>query len=163
MKLHPDNFQPAFWQALKPWSIGLGVSLLLSHASVGGAAPVPQADPATDPNTGFTGVQVPYTSIKPINGQIRIHFINETGSPIDYQVIGDTQYRSLPGRSQMTLEKLRLPTTFTFRRADNGFLQVALTSDSSTGTLTLQVRETADFGADRTSVYVDQNGRVYLN
>jgi hypothetical protein len=118
----------------------------------------------TDPNTGFTGVQIPYSSIKPVNGKVTIHFINETGSQIDYQVIDDTEYRSLPGRSQMTLENLNTPTTFTFRRADNGFLQVTLQPDSpKAGVLTMRVRETPDFAADRTSVYIDQRGSVYLN
>jgi hypothetical protein len=116
-----------------------------------------------DPNTGFSGVQIPYTSIKPINNQVNIRFINETGSAIDYQVVGDTQYRSLPGRSEMTLEKLSVPTTFTFRRADNGFLQVTLQPNSPAGTLVMRVRETPDFSVDRTSVYIDQNGQVYLN
>ncbi|MBW4467404.1 MAG: hypothetical protein KME07_18415 [Pegethrix bostrychoides GSE-TBD4-15B] len=118
----------------------------------------------TDPSTGYTGVQIPYSSITPVNGRITIHFINETGSAIDYQVIDDTEYRSLPGRSQMTLENLTTPTTFTFRRADNGFLQVTIQPDSpKAGTLTMRVRETPDFAADRTSVYVDQRGSVFLN
>lgn len=116
-----------------------------------------------DPNTGFTGVQIPYASITPANGRVDIRFINETGSAIEYQVIGDTEYRSLSGRAEMTLENLRLPTTFTFRRADNGFLKVTLYPDSSTNTLTLRVRETPNFSEDRTSVYVDQSGGVYLN
>lgn len=118
----------------------------------------------TDPNTGFTGVQIPYTSVTPVNGKVTIHFINETGSAIDYQVIDNTEFRSLPGRSQMTLEKLPTPTTFTFRRADNGFLQVTIQPNSpKAGTLTMRVRETPDFATDRTSLYVDQRGGVYLN
>lgn len=127
----------------------------------------PQTNPQTiaqvDPNTGFTGVQVPAAAVKPVNGTVDIYFINETGATIDYQVIGDTQYRSLAGRSEMRLENLKIPTTFTFRRADNGFLQVSLYPNSPTGTLTLRVRETADFAADRTSVYIDEKGGVFLN
>lgn len=122
------------------------------------------AQTETDPSTGYTGVQIPYSSITPVNGKVTIHFINETGSAIDYQVIDNTEYRSLAGRSQMTLQNLATPTTFTFRRADNGFLQVTLHPDSpKAGTLTMRVRETPDFAADRTSVYVDQRGSVYLN
>lgn len=115
------------------------------------------------PNSGFTGVQVPYSSITPIRGKVNIRFVNETGSAIDYQVIGETEYRALPGRSEMTLENLPLPTTFTFRRADNGFLQVTLYPNSETGTLTMRVRETPNFVEDRTSVYVDSMGGIYLN
>jgi hypothetical protein len=158
---------------------GAGLVLVSSAAFCAGWAlpvevaqtPIPQptaqptAQPVAqyDPNTGFSGVQIPYTSITPVNNRVNIRFINETGSAIDYQVVGDTQYRSLPGRSEMTLEKLSVPTTFTFRRADNGFLQVALQPNSPSGTLVMRVRETPDFALDRTSVYIDQTGQVYLN
>jgi hypothetical protein len=164
MDFQLSNFQVRGWRWLV--SLALGSSLIL-NAALCQARPraTYTSAPGTqvDPNTGFTGVQVPYTSIKLTNGRFKIRFINETGSAIDYQVIGDTGFRSLPGRSQMALENLRTPTTFTFRRADNGFLQVALSPDSKTGVLTMRVRETPDFATDRTSVYVDQNGSIYLN
>lgn len=144
------------WAAV---TLGLGFGLL-----AGLPWPHPVAVAQTDPNTGFTGVQVPSTAVTPVDGKVTIHFINETGSAIDYQVIDRTEYRSLPGRSRMTLQNLATPTTFTFRRADNGFLQVAIQANSpKAGTLTLRVRETPDFAADRTTVYVDQRGSVYLN
>lgn len=141
-------------------------SILLSQSPVAQANQPSQANQIAqaDPNTGFTGVQIPFTSITPVNGRVTIHFINETGSAIDYQVIDDTEYRSLPGRSQTSLDNLPTPTTFTFRRADNGFLQVTVQPDSpQAGSLTMRVRETPNFAADRTTVYVDQHGSVYLN
>jgi hypothetical protein len=149
------------------WLVGLGLwsSLVgvIASTGLGDALALPNQIAQVDPNTGFTGVQIPYTSVTPASGKINLRFINETGSAIDYQVIGDTQYRSLAGRSEMTLENLRLPTTFTFRRADNGFLKVTLYPDSSTSTLTMRVRETPNFAEDRTSVYVDPSGGVFLN
>ncbi|QYO67867.1 hypothetical protein [Leptolyngbya sp. 7M] len=154
----------------RSWLLGLsGVTLvgcLGNNLSWALPAATPAPAPAiaqSDPNTGFTGVQIPYTSVTPVNNRVNIRFINETGSPIDYQVIGDTQFRTLPGRSEMTLERLSVPTTFTFRRADNGFLQVTLHPNSPRGTLVMRVRETPDFATDRTSVYIDQGGQVYLN
>lgn len=147
-------------------SVGVScISLVLGSSAVTGSgwALPTDAIAQVDPGTGFTGVQTPFTSITPVNGRVDIRFVNETGSAIDYQVIGDTEYRSLPGRSEMRLENLHIPTTFTFRRADNGFLQVTLNPDSPTGTLTMQVRETPNFAADRTSVYIDQKGNVFLN
>lgn len=163
------NFQRWHRGSRVQWLIGWGLcGSLMGVATSTGLSAVALPDALTqiaqvDPNTGFTGVQIPYTSITPANGRVNLQFINETGAAIEYQVIGDTQYRTLSGRSEMTLESLRLPTTFTFRRADSGFLKVTLYPDSSTGTLTLRVRETPDFSEDRTSVYVDQTGGVYLN
>ncbi|MCU0523281.1 MAG: hypothetical protein MUF72_00485 [Elainella sp. Prado103] len=144
------------------WLLLLGVSSLTIGTTLLPAAPTAIAQ--VDPNTGFSGIQIPSTSISPVNGAVRIHFINETGSAIDYQVIDDTEYRFLPGRSQMTLEGLRLPTTFTFRRADNGFLRVTLYPNSpEPGDLTMRVRETPSFAEDRTTIYVDERGKVFLN
>ncbi|MFM7426611.1 MAG: hypothetical protein ACKO7W_16715 [Elainella sp.] len=143
--------------------LGLGFGVCLAGSLLALAQPTATVA-QTDPNTGFSGVQIPYTSMTPVNGKVTIHFINETGSAIDYQVIDDTEYRSLPGRSQMSLDNLPTPTTFTFRRADNGFLQVTVHPDTpKAGTITLRVRETPSFAEDRTTLYVDQRGKVFLN
>jgi hypothetical protein len=143
--------------------LGLGFGVCLASGMLTLAQPTATVA-QVDPNTGFSGVQIPYTSITPVNGKVTIHFINETGSAIDYQVIDDTEYRSLPGRSQMSLDNLPTPTTFTFRRADNGFLQVTVHPDTpKAGSITLRVRETPDFATDRTTLYVDQRGKVFLN
>ena len=166
--MNPQLSVQAFRSFLLPATARLA-SLALIGLLVGWSAEpqiaAAQSDPAqSDPNTGFTGVQVPYTSVTPVNGRVTIHFINETGSAIDYQVIDNTEYRSMPGRSQISLKNLTTPTTFTFRRADNGFLQVTIQPNSpKSGSLTLHVRETPDFAADRTTVYVDRRGGVYLN
>lgn len=151
-------------QFSKSWRMGLCFLGGIAISSVLFGAALPTATAQVDPNTGFTGIQIPYTSIDPVHGEVKIHFVNETGSAIDYQVIDDTQYRSLSGRSKMTLEKLKLPTTFTFRRADNGFLRVTLYPNSpEPGTLTMRVRETPNFSEDRTTIYVDERGKVFLN
>ncbi len=148
----------------KSWRFGFACLSSLAVSSVLFGIALPTAIAQVDPNTGFTGIQIPYTAVAPTNGAVKIHFVNETGSAIDYQVIDDTQYRSLPGRSQMTLDNLKLPTTFTFRRADNGFLQVTLYPNSpEPGTLTMRVRETPNFSDDRTTVYIDEQGKVFLN
>ena len=108
--------------------------------------------------------QKPVTAMTPVNGKINIHFVNGTGAAIDYEVVGQTQSRTLAGRSEMALQDLTLPTTFTFRRQDKGFLLVTLQENNPVpGTLTLNVQETPDFTADRTSLYVDQSGNVFLN
>lgn len=102
--------------------------------------------------------------VRPAGGKVNIRFINETGAAINYEVIGETQYRTLAGRSQMLLENLPVPTTFTFRRADFGLLQVSLQGNApASGTLTVRVRETLDFALDRTTIHVEPSGGVVLN
>jgi hypothetical protein len=104
----------------------------------------------------------PDTAINPQNGKVNIRFVNETGTNIEYQVISDTEPRVLAGRQSMVLEGLPVPSTLTFRRQDFGFLQVSYQRDVP-GTLTVTVKETPDFGSDRTSIYVDPTGKVFFN
>jgi hypothetical protein len=105
----------------------------------------------------------PDTAINPQNGKVNIRFVNETGTNIEYQVISDTEPRVLAGRQSMVLEGLPVPSTLTFRRQDFGFLQVSYQRDLPSGTLTVMVKETPDFGSDRTSIYVDPTGKVFFN
>jgi hypothetical protein len=120
--------------------------------------------PSTTPPSSTSPLVPPDRVMTPINGQVSIRFVNQTGAVIDYQVIDTTEYRTLAGRSELTLQGLAVPTTLTFRRQDKGFLQVTLAENQpAPGTLTLTVQETSDFTADRTSVYIDAKGGVFLN
>lgn len=125
---------------------------------------IPRQAPAAAPATPDTAQpeQPPVASLTLVDGKFNIRFVNETGAAIEYQVIGQTEYRTLGGRSEISLQDLTTPTTFTFRRKDSGFLDVSLQSTAG-NTVTMLVRETSDFRADRTSLYVDRQGRVFLN
>lgn len=163
-------FSP-FAPVLRRWSscsrtsrflIGLIGGFVLSLLLLGSGWVSAPVQAQTGPGT--LGVPIPYTAMTPLDGRININFVNETGSAIEFEVLGDTEYRSLSGRSQMSLQGLGLPATFTFRRVDNGFLLVALHPNSpQAGTLSMRVRETANFSEDRTTVFVDELGRIYLN
>lgn len=121
-------------------------------------------DPTSPLPSSTSPIVPPDTYMTPVNGQVSIRFVNLTGSAIDYQVIDTTEYRTLAGRSEMILKGLPVPTTLTFRRQDKGFLLVTLTENQpEVGTLTMTVRETPDFTADRTSIYIDLAGGVFLN
>lgn len=146
------------------WRMTLAEGLAASLFAL--AIPLPSIAQFTTPTppSSTSPVLSPDAVMTPVNGQVNIRFVNQTGAAIDYQVIDTTQYRTLGGRSTMTLQGLSLPTTLTFRRQDKGFLQVMLTQNSpEAGTLTIVVKETPDFAIDRTSLYVDQDGGVFLN
>jgi hypothetical protein len=101
--------------------------------------------------------------VTPTDGRVTVRLVNQTGAPISYQAIGDTAPRSLEGKSNVTLQGLRTPTTVTFRRQDGGLLMVTPVPSSNQGVLELTLRETADFAMDRTTVTIEQNGAAYLN
>ena len=134
-------------------------------------APHAQAPALPSPNPPSSAIpdsatpdQKPVTAITPVNSKVTIRFINQTGAAIDYEVLGQTQSRTLAGRSEIALQELTLPTTLTFRRQDKGFLLVTLQENNpAPGTLTLTVQETPDFTVDRTSLYIDKAGNVFLS
>jgi hypothetical protein len=101
-------------------------------------------------------------AVSPSDGRVTIRLINNTNAPISFQAIGDTQIRTLAGRSEIALQGLRIPTTVTFYRQDRGLLMVTPKSSES-GVLEVTMQETTDFAMDRTALRIENNGSVYLN
>jgi hypothetical protein len=99
----------------------------------------------------------------PVNGKVSIRFVNGTGADIEYQVVGDTEYRTLAGNAEMTLKDLPVAATLTFRRKDSGLLRVQFRADDPTGTIVVNVGATTDFALDRTTLYIDQQGKIFFN
>jgi hypothetical protein len=105
----------------------------------------------------------PDSAMTPVNGKVSIRFVNETGAEIEYQVVGDTEYRTLAGNAEMTLKDLPVAATLTFRRKDSGLLRVQFRADDPTGTIVVNVGATTDFALDRTTLYIDQQGKIFFN
>jgi hypothetical protein len=105
----------------------------------------------------------PDSAMTPVNGKVSIRFVNGTGADIEYQVVGDTEYRTLAGNAEMTLKDLPVAATLTFRRKDAGLLRVQFRADDPTGTIVVNVGATTDFALDRTTLYIDQQGKIFFN
>jgi hypothetical protein len=102
-------------------------------------------------------------TVSPTDGRVSVRLVNQTNAAIVYQVIGDTQLRTLAGRSEVMLQGLRTPTNVAFYRQDRGLLMVRPQGSSQNGMLDVTLQETADFAMDRTSMRIENNGAVYLN
>lgn len=102
-------------------------------------------------------------TVSPTDGRVSVRLVNQTNAPIVYQVIGDTQLRTLAGRAEVMLQGLRTPTNVAFYRQDRGLLMVTPQGSSQNGTLDVTLQETTDFAMDRTSMRIEKNGAVYLN
>ncbi len=108
--------------------------------------------------------QPPIAILSPTNGSVEVKLSNKTGADIVYQVIGDTQVRVLSGRSDVTLQDLKLPTNIAFYRRDRGFLLVSPKVPTvALNTIELTLTETTDFATDKTALSIESNGEVYLN
>ncbi|MBW4470858.1 MAG: hypothetical protein KME45_10720 [Stenomitos rutilans HA7619-LM2] len=108
--------------------------------------------------------QPPIATLRPANGLVSVKLINKTGADIAYQVIGDTQVRTLTGRSTATLQALKTPVNVTFYRRDRGFLLVSpQVPTTAPNTIELTLTETTDFAIDKTALSIESDGEVYLN
>jgi hypothetical protein len=135
---------------------------------VGGEAPyannsevqIPVRDITQPP---FPAQQQPIAAtITPNKSRVSIRLVNDSNAPISYQAIGDTALRTLPGRSFITLQGLKVPTTLTFFRQDRGLL-MATPKLIPEGMLELRLRETTNFTMDNTALRIEANGNVFLN
>lgn len=107
--------------------------------------------------------QSPSATVMPINGKVSIRLVNQTGANITYQVIGDTNQRSLQGKSNVNLLDLSAPVTLAFKRNDGGLLMVSPQASSQPGMLEVTFTETTDLTTDRTTMTVQKTGAVFLN
>jgi len=106
--------------------------------------------------------QAPTAMVMLMDGRVNIRLVNETGANISYQVIGDTNQRSLQGKSDVMLRDLSTPASVTFRREDGGLISVT-TQASEKGMLEARFTETTDLDMDRNTMRIQETGAVYLN
>ncbi|MBW4655001.1 MAG: hypothetical protein KME20_18450 [Kaiparowitsia implicata GSE-PSE-MK54-09C] len=143
-------------------SIASMLSLGVSPSVVG----QPQANhlAASTPFLLAQPLPIPEAYVTPINGTVTIQLVNETGAAVGYEVVGETDIRTLDRLSTVTLTQISVPTSITFRRFDNGFLTTTLTPDTpSSGTLIVTLSLGSDLGGDRTAISIDREGGVDVN
>ncbi|WP_100898583.1 hypothetical protein [Nostoc flagelliforme] len=107
--------------------------------------------------------QAPSATIALANGTVNIRLVNDTAANVTYQVIGDTAPRSLPGKSDVTLQALSAPVTVTFEREDGGQLTVTPQPSSESGSLEVRFNEATNATQGRSAMRIERNGSVFLN
>ncbi len=107
--------------------------------------------------------QSPIAYVMPTNDRVGVLLTNETNAPIIYQVIGDTETRTLAGRTSVELRDLHTPTSIAFYRQDHGLLMVTPEASSKPGMLSVKFSESTDFANDNISMTIQKNGNVFLN
>lgn len=120
-----------------------------------------QQNSVTEPSVRQQG-QSPVATVALNNGSVNVRLVNDTGANVTYQVIGDTNERSLSGKSDIVLQNLRAPITVTFQREDGGLLSVNA-QPSETGLLEVRLNETTDVAQDAKAMRIQSNGSVFLN
>lgn len=127
------------------------------------AAPA-NAQPSPAPATPDAPAKFPLPSAKiaPADGKVTIKLVNATNALINYQVVGDTQQRTLGEQSQVQLQALKIPTNITYQRQDGGLLLARPQATATPGLLQVTFTATNDLNADTKSMNVQDNGSVFL-
>lgn len=141
-----------------------GISGETSSGQVGGVEAIP-IEPSTvtpaSPPLPEAGMQAIATAT-PVNGQLSVELVNNTGTAVSYEVIGDTSRRTLLLNESAMLRDIPLPTTITVVRQDNGFVDVAATS-SENGMLNISLEPRPSLDNAQSAIRIQADGQVFVN
>lgn len=83
-----------------------------------------------------------------------VRLINETGVPVNYQAIGETEREIVSGQANVLLEGLETSLTVTFNREDDGMVTAMAEASEQSGVLEIRLEETIDADRERQSLRV---------
>ncbi|MBW4659442.1 MAG: hypothetical protein KME15_12265 [Drouetiella hepatica Uher 2000/2452] len=121
-------------------------------------------------DTGFQIAQVlpePQATLKLTGFRATVNLSNQTDRPISYAVVGETAPRSLEKGASVMLQNLRLPSSLLLRANDDStserlFFNIGVAAGDTAGVLNVTVKD-ANPNDGNTSVYLDTNGKVYVD
>lgn len=99
-------------------------------------------------------------TIVPQMGKVSVFLKNATDAPITYQVLGNTEERTLAARAEIMLKDLPVPATLTFLRSDGGLVKAVPIANSESGVLDLTLDESMGLSDSQTTVRVQSSGKV---
>jgi hypothetical protein len=106
------------------------------------------------------GQQPVLATIMPQMGKVGVMLKNATDAPITYQVLGNTQQRTLAGRGEIMLQALPVPTTLTFLRPDGGLVRVVPIANSQPGVLDVTLNGAMGLSDSQTTLRIQDSGKV---
>ena len=132
--------------------------LLIEQGRIPGSATLPQASPAASPSQQQ---QTALTAISPQAGRVNVRLRNTMNTQVTYQVIGQTEQRTLAAGQEANLQNLPAPVTVTFVRPDGGFVRVTPTAGAEQGVLAVALNEAIDLNTSQTTLRIQDNGGVF--
>lgn len=121
-------------------------------------AKVPQLE--SEQRSSAEDQQPVLTTIVPQMGKVGVLLKNTTNAPITYQVLGNTEQRTLAARAEIRLQALPVPTTLTFLRSDGGLVRVVPIGNSELGILDLTLNGAMGLSDSQTTVRIQSSGKV---
>ena len=120
----------------------------------------PSPLPSVNPNTG--GSRKTIAAASPSSGRVDVSLVNATGTVVSYQVLGNTDERSLSAHMRSNLRGLPAPANVSFYRPDRGPIEVSIKTIAPGK---IEVTLTRGYGpeTDHSFITVQTSGKVILN
>lgn len=100
--------------------------------------------------------------VSPVDSQLAISLVNDTGTTVTYELVGDTQRRMLMMGESAMLQGVSLPATITVTREDNGLLDI-IASSSEAGMLEVSLMPEASLDDTQGVIRIQEDGQVFVN
>jgi len=107
-------------------------------------------------------LQPPATTVSLPDGRVDIILVNQTGTNVVYEVLGQPNQATLAADATNTLPRLSTPANLSFYRPDRGPIEVTA-EGIGPGQLRVIFRRGANLDIDRLSLTVQETGQVFLN
>ena len=130
---------------------------LLEQERLPSSATLPQVQPAQP----VPQQQAALTAIAPQAGRVNVQMRNAMNTEVTYQVIGQTEQRTLAGGQAVNLQNLSAAVTMTFVRSDGGLVRVTPIAGSEVGVLAIALNEASGLNTSQTTLRIQGNGGVF--
>lgn len=100
--------------------------------------------------------------VMPMENAISVSMFNETNAPINYQVLGETEPRTLMGGETVLLQGLPLPSTITTFREDEGLVDIKAMGEGP-GMLKVMLSAQPMLSSNQGVLRIQEDGQVFLN
>jgi serine/threonine protein kinase len=128
--------------------------------SVNSEAASPKTSPQPTPNEGVDRKAV--AAVSPTSGRVDVSLVNATGTVVSYQVLGNTDERSLYADMRSNLRGLPAPANVSFYRPDRGPI-VVNTKTIGPNKIEVTLRRGNGPDDDHSFLTVQESGKVILN
>jgi hypothetical protein len=119
-----------------------------------------QAPPA--PTPPVENLQPPVATVSIPNGRLNITLVNQTGTQVVYQVLGERNQGTLQTDASATFNQREVPFNLSFYRPDRGPIEVVAEA-AKPGELRVIFKRGSSFDTDKISLTVQKSGEIFLN
>jgi len=102
-------------------------------------------------------------TVIPNNGSVDVVLRNTTNAVITYEVIGQTQQRTLAGGEEVVLQNLPVPVTIATVRQDRGLVDIQPMAMTGSGRIGFSLGASTQLDSEQGAIRIQQDGQVFVN